>query len=55
VVEVDAVRQALGRLLGGAGRPAIAMRIGAPVAGADPAPAAARRSGTEVVGLPGQP
>ncbi|MGI5239697.1 hypothetical protein [Dactylosporangium sp. CA-139066] len=55
VIEVDAVRGALRRLLGGVSSPAIAMRIGVPVAETEPVPAAARRSGTDVVRLPGQP
>ncbi|MFG2045185.1 Acg family FMN-binding oxidoreductase [Dactylosporangium sp. NPDC048998] len=54
VVEVDSVRQALRRLLGGVGSPAIAMRVGTPVGDNGPVPASVRRSGTEVVGLPGQ-
>ncbi|GAA2372000.1 Acg family FMN-binding oxidoreductase [Dactylosporangium salmoneum] len=54
VIEVDAVRTALRRVLGGVGSPAIAMRVGVPVAEAEPVPAAMRRSGTDVVGLPGQ-
>lgn len=55
VVEVVPVRQALRRLLGGVGNPAIAMRIGVPVDGVGPVPAAARRSGTDTIGLPGRP
>jgi nitroreductase len=54
VIEVAGVRQALRRLLGGVGHPAIAMRIGVPVGGAVPVPVTVRRSGTDTVGLPGQ-
>ncbi|GAA0706457.1 nitroreductase family protein [Dactylosporangium roseum] len=54
VVEVLPVRQALRRLLGGVGNPAIAMRVGVPVEDAAPVPATIRRSGTDTVGLPGQ-
>jgi hypothetical protein len=50
-----AVRVALQRLLGGVGHPAIAMRVGTPVEGTEPVPAAIRRSGTDTIGLPGQP
>ena len=50
-----AVRQALRRLLGGVANPAIAMRVGVPVDGIEAVPAAARRSGTDSIGLPGQP
>ena len=53
VIEVPAVRQALRRLLGGVGHPAIAMRIGTPV-DARPVPATTRRPGTDTIGLPGQ-
>jgi hypothetical protein len=42
-------------LLGGVGNAAIAMRIGVPVDGVDPVPASIRRSGTDTIGLPGQP
>jgi hypothetical protein len=41
--------------ISGVGSPAIAMRIGVPVAETEPVPAAVRRPGTDVVGLPGQP
>jgi nitroreductase len=54
VVEVPQARAALRRLLGWTGHPAIAMRIGRP-AGPDAPPRSARRSGTDVVGLPGDP
>jgi hypothetical protein len=54
VIEVLPVRQALRRLLGGVGHPAIAMRVGVPVDGIEPVPASIRRSGTDTVGLPGQ-
>ncbi|MFI5911868.1 Acg family FMN-binding oxidoreductase [Dactylosporangium sp. NPDC051541] len=52
VIEVEPVRQALRRHFGGVGFPAIALRIGVPVTGADPVPPAVRRSGTDVIGLP---
>jgi nitroreductase len=55
VVEMPTTREALRRILGGIGYPAIAMRIGVPVDPADAPPASARRSGTDVIGLPGQP
>jgi hypothetical protein len=55
VIEVDAVHGALRRLLGGVGSPAIAMRIGIPLVETEPVPASVRRSGTDVVGLPGEP
>ncbi|WP_344617607.1 Acg family FMN-binding oxidoreductase [Dactylosporangium salmoneum] len=51
VVEVPGVREALRRLIGGVGRPAIAMRIGIPLPGSEAVPPSARRSGTEMVGL----
>jgi hypothetical protein len=54
VIEVVPVRQALHRLLGGVGHPAIAMRVGVPVNGIAPVPATIRRSGTDTIGLPGQ-
>jgi hypothetical protein len=54
VVEVDGVRGALRRLLGGVGSRAIAMRIGVPAAETEPVRAAVRRPGIDVVGLPGQ-
>ncbi|WP_433221500.1 Acg family FMN-binding oxidoreductase [Dactylosporangium sp. CS-047395] len=54
VVEVQPVRIALRRLLGGVAHPAIAMRIGFPVDDAAPVPASIRRSGTDTIGLPGQ-
>ncbi|WP_432971509.1 Acg family FMN-binding oxidoreductase [Dactylosporangium sp. CA-233914] len=54
VIEVEPVRQALRRLLG-VGSPAIAMRVGVPVADLEPVPATPRRSGTDTVGLPGEP
>ncbi|MEU7872933.1 nitroreductase [Dactylosporangium sp. NPDC049140] len=53
VIEVEPVRQALGRLLG-AGNPAIALRLGVPVPDSEPVPPAVRRSGTDIIGLPGQ-
>lgn len=55
VVEVVSVRVALRRLLGGVGHPAIALRVGVPVDGIEPVPPSVRRSGTDTVGLPGQP
>ncbi|WP_238012299.1 nitroreductase family protein [Dactylosporangium sp. AC04546] len=55
VVEVEPVRAALRRLLGGAGHPAIAVRVGYPEQDAGPVPVSTRRSGTDTVGLPGQP
>ncbi|MGI5175740.1 Acg family FMN-binding oxidoreductase [Dactylosporangium sp. CA-152071] len=55
VVEVPAVRVALRRLLGGVGHPAIAMRVGVPVDDLEPVPPSVRRSGTDTIGLPGQP
>jgi nitroreductase len=54
VVEVPQARAALRRLIGWTGIPAIAMRIGRPGA-PEPPPRSARRSGTDVVGLPGEP
>ncbi|GGM68070.1 Acg family FMN-binding oxidoreductase [Dactylosporangium sucinum] len=55
VVEVESVRTALQRLLGGVGHPAIALRVGHPAPDAAPVPVSTRRSGTDTVGLPGQP
>ncbi|MET7402421.1 nitroreductase family protein [Dactylosporangium sp. NPDC005572] len=55
VVEVEPVRSALRRLLGGVGHPAIAMRVGYAAQDAGPVPMSTRRSGTDTVGLPGQP
>jgi nitroreductase len=52
VVEVPQARAALRRLLGWTGHPAIAVRIGRP-AGPEAPPRSARRSGVDVVGLPG--
>ncbi|WP_433088839.1 Acg family FMN-binding oxidoreductase [Dactylosporangium sp. CA-052675] len=52
VIEVEPARQALRRLLGGGTAPAIALRIGVPVADNGPAPATARRCATDIVGLP---
>jgi nitroreductase len=54
VVEVPQAQAALRRLLGWTGHPAIAVRIGWP-AEPDPPPPSARRSGTDVVSLPGDP
>ncbi|GIJ71511.1 Acg family FMN-binding oxidoreductase [Virgisporangium ochraceum] len=54
VVEVPQAQAALRRLLGWAGHPAIALRIGLP-GDPEPPPASARRTGTEVIGLPGDP
>jgi hypothetical protein len=54
VVEVPQARTALRRLLGWVGHPAIALRIGYP-AGSDAPPRSVRRSGTDVIGLPGDP
>lgn len=55
VIEVVPVREALRRLLGGVGQPAIAMRVGMPVEGTQPVPPTIRRSGTDTISLPGQP
>lgn len=55
VVEMAAGRRALRELLGEAEYPAIGLRIGVPVDPADAPPSAARRTGTDVLGLPGQP
>jgi hypothetical protein len=52
VVEVPQARAALRRLLGWTGHPAVAMRIGRP-AGPDSPPRSARRTGIDVIGLPG--
>jgi nitroreductase len=52
VVEVPQSRAALRRLLGWTGHPAVALRIGRP-AGPMPSLRSARRSGVDVVGLPG--
>jgi nitroreductase len=52
VIEVDAARQALRRLLAGVGYPAIALRIGVPVDPHDVPPPSIRRSGADVVGPP---
>jgi len=54
VVEVAAARRSLRALLNEAAHPAIALRIGVPADAGAP-PATARRSDTEVLGLPGQP
>jgi nitroreductase len=54
VVEVPQASAALRRLLGWTGHPAIALRIGRP-GDADPPPPSTRRTGTDVVGLPGDP
>jgi hypothetical protein len=54
VVEVPQARAALRRLLGWTGYPAVAFRIGRP-AEAEPPPPSSRRSGTDLVGLPGDP
>jgi hypothetical protein len=54
VVEVDGVRQALRRLLAGAGYPAITLRIGMPVDRQSLPPPSVRRSSTDVVELPGR-
>jgi nitroreductase len=54
VVEVPQARAGLRRLLGWTGHPAIALRIGRP-AEPDAPPPSARRSGIDVVGLPGDP
>lgn len=54
VIEVDAVREALRRLLGGVGNPAIAMRVGHPIERAGPVPATSRRSGIDTIGPPGR-
>jgi hypothetical protein len=53
VVEVGGARQALRRLLAGIGYPVITLRIGVPVNASDAPPPSARRSGSDVVGLPG--
>ncbi|GIJ48119.1 putative NAD(P)H nitroreductase [Virgisporangium aliadipatigenens] len=53
VVEVPQARAALRRLLAWTGVPAIAMRIGRPGT-SEPPPRSARRSGSDVVGLPGE-
>ena len=55
VVEVDSARRALRDLLGEDTYPAIGLRIGVPVDSADAPPARTRRTGTDVLGLPGQP
>ena len=52
VVEVPQARAALRRLLGWTGHPAVAVRIGRP-AGPLPPPRSSRRSGIDVIGLPG--
>ena len=54
VIEVPQASAALRRLLGWTGHPAVAFRIGRP---ADPEapPPSARRSGVDIVGLPGDP
>jgi len=54
VVEVPQTRAALRRLIGWCGVPAIALRIGR-AAEPDAPPPSARRSGPDVVGLPGDP
>ncbi|GAA3394905.1 Acg family FMN-binding oxidoreductase [Cryptosporangium minutisporangium] len=54
VVEVASARRALRNLLGEDAYPAIGLRIGVPVDPADAPPSPARRSGTDVLGLPGQ-
>jgi nitroreductase len=54
VVEVPQAYAALRRLLGWAGHPAIALRIGLP-GDPEPPPPSARRAGTDVIGLPGDP
>jgi hypothetical protein len=53
VVEVPQALAELRRLLGWAGHPAIALRIGHPAG--DAPPRSARRSGVETLGLPGDP
>lgn len=54
VVEVPQARAALRRLLGWTGHPAVAFRIGRP-GDPTPPPPSTRRTGTDVVGLPGDP
>jgi hypothetical protein len=54
VVEVPQAAAALRRLLGWTGHPAIAFRIGRP-GDPTPPPPSTRRTGTDVVGLPGEP
>jgi hypothetical protein len=52
IIEMPATREAIRRLLGGVGHPAVAMRIGVPVDPDDPPPASIRRSGTDAIDLP---
>jgi nitroreductase len=52
VVEMASARESIRQLVGGIGYPAIVLRIGVPTDSADAPPASARRSGTEVIGLP---
>ena len=52
IVEMPSTREAVRRLLGGVGHPAVAMRVGVPVDPDDPPPASIRRSGTDVIDLP---
>jgi nitroreductase len=54
VVEMTSARRALRNLLGDDGHPAIGLRIGVPVDPTDAPPSPARRTGTDVLGLPGQ-
>jgi hypothetical protein len=54
VVEMPATRATMRRILGGVGYPAIALRVGVPVDPGGAPPASARRSGTDVIDLPGQ-
>jgi nitroreductase len=54
VVEVPQANAALRRLLGWTGHPAVALRIGRPAQPLPP-PRSARRSGIDVIGLPGDP
>lgn len=54
VVEVPQARAALRRLSGWTGHPAIALRIGRP-GDPDPPPPSLRRTGADVVALPGDP
>jgi hypothetical protein len=53
VVEMLPARESLRHLLGGIGYPAIALRVGVPVEDAGAPPTSARRSGTDVIRLPG--
>ena len=55
VVEMRRVRESLRQLLGGGGYPAIALRIGVPADSAAAPPSSGRRSGSDVIGLPGSP